>query len=189
MCVAGLHLSTQACSHRWYNLVRNCQDTNNLANCPEKLKIEGWESRTDTCPWCDGEATHESTHKLLGGSSSSTSPSSSPTFFEPWFARPIRTDSGGTLCSLSSLSRHSSIASTESDMGQRHRNMNERLNLYLLTHPHELLPSAAKNYPTTSQLQSLENTSADEPMLRRADSGLKRRLKNSVRMSRSIFSV
>ncbi|RMY36804.1 hypothetical protein D0866_03688 [Hortaea werneckii] len=36
----------------------------------------------------------------------------------------------------------------ESERGQKHRDMNERLSLYLTMSPHEVLPSAKKNYPS-----------------------------------------
>lgn len=191
MCVAGLNVSKQPCAHRWYNLKRRCDPSNNLANCPEKLKLEGWESRIDECPWCDGDAVHESTHRLFGNPSSTTSSTSSPISpLDVGFSRPRRSDSGGTLSSLSTLSRHNSTASTESDDGQRHKDMNERLHLYVNLDPHELLPSAARNYPTYPQAQSSDNTSSDEPTpLRRTDSVLKKRWRKSVRLSRTMFNV
>ena len=192
MCVATLHVSTDACAHRWYQLVRPCDPANNLANCSEKLKLEGWESRTHNCPWCDdntSESVHETTHRLFGSTLSTVPTASSSTTQELGFTRPHRSDSNGTLSSLSALSRHSSTASTESDRGERHRQMNERLHLYLNAYPHEVLPSAAKNYPTYPQVQPSENTSSDEPVLQRSDSALKRRWRKSVKLSRTMFNV
>ena len=188
MCVAGLHVSTQPCAHRWHQLIRACQPTNNLQNCPDKLKLEGWESRTSSCPWCDIDAvlTHESTHRLLGGSSSSNSVPSSPIISDLGYNTPQRVDSFGTVSSLSPLSRQSSAHSTESDRGQRHREMNERLYTYLNSHPHEVLPSAAKNYPTYPQRQAVdaqERTATDLPTFRRYSVALPRQWRRRFRSS------
>lgn len=157
-------MSTQPCAHRWYQLVRSCNGTNNLQNCPEKLKLEGWESRTNECPWCDGASMFlpESTHRLLGNSTSGNSTPSSPTLSDVANRIPQRSNSFGTVNSLSPLSRQSSATSTESERGQRHREMNERLHTYINSHPHEVLPSAAKNYPTYPQWQSVQ-TPAPNP--------------------------
>jgi len=185
MCVASLNVSTQPCAHRWYDLRRACTSSNNLANCPERLQLEGWEIRNPTCPWCGDESEisiHESTHRLFG----STSPmASSPTLSEMGNTRSRRSGSNATM---ESLSRVSSIASVEGDSTQRGRDMNERLDIYLRSLPHEVLPSAAKNYPTYSQSSSA-STSADETtlaefqMIRRTSSGLSRGWKKSLRFS------
>ena len=188
MCVAGLNVSTQSCAHRWYELVRACHPANNLANCPEKLKLEGWENRNASCPWCDSNESKvpESTHRLFGNTSSASSTSSSPSSAELNFGRPRRSDSNATM---SPLSRHSSTSSMESDRGQRHRDMNERLNLYLLSHPHEILPSAAKNYPTYPQSPSNASVPPRPGPIRRTSSGLSRGWRQSMRMSMAKLKV
>ena len=188
MCVAGLNVTTQPCSHRWYELRRPCDPANNLANCPEKLRLEGWETRNDNCPWCDGNETSlpQSSYRLFGTASSASSTVSPPVSTELGLTRPRRSDSYGTI---SSLSRHSSTTSMESERGQRHREMNERLNLYLQLHPHEVLPSARKNYPTCPQMQSpSEDTTTYDTFSLRSVNGLGKRWKQSVRLSRAMFS-
>lgn len=183
MCVAGLNVTTQPCEHRWYNLVRACHPANNLANCPEKLKLEGWESRVDSCPFCNSndKDVHESTHRLFGSTSSASSTTSSPTSPIIEGTRPRRSGSDSTM---SPLSRMSSGTSVDSDGGRRNREMNERLELYLRSHPHEVLPSALKNYPTYPQSSpSDENTSSDAaPVPRRAGTGPSKGWKKNIRL-------
>ena len=189
MCVAGLKVSTQPCAHRWYELVRNCHPANNLANCPEKLQLKGWEARTDICPWCDNDtlnAVHESTHRLFGSTSSASSTASSPTSFDLGQTRSSRSNSDGTM---TPISRVSSTTSVESDRVQRDRSMNERLELYLRSHPHEVLPSAKKNYPTYSSSSSDEISPLEAPLLRRTSSGLSKKWKQSWRMSKGVFGM
>jgi hypothetical protein len=185
MCVAGLNVSTQPCAHRWYELRKACQPTTNLANCSGKLQLQGWETRNDTCPWCDeGEHTvPDSTHKLFGSSSATSSPTSP----DVPHTRTQRSASEGTL---DSLSRVNSIASVEDDRGQKHRDMNERLEIYLWSLPHEVLPSAKKYYPSTPCMSSAEDSTASEfALVRRSSSGLSKRFKKSVRISRDIFKT
>jgi hypothetical protein len=151
MCVAGLNVSTQPCRHRWYELLRACSDQHSLANCPSKLQLEGWETRKETCPWCDGSSGGEdfvadTTHRLFGSTSSpSGSVSSSPVLSAMGKPQLRRCDTDSTL---SSLSRTGSFSSNNgSERGQRHREMNDRFRQYLTMQPHEVLPSARKNYP------------------------------------------
>ena len=188
MCVAGLNVSTQPCAHRWYELVRPCHPANNLQNCPEKLKLEGWENRNETCPWCESgdQKVHASTHKLFGDTSSASSTTSSPTSPDIGSSRSQRSGSDATI---NPLSRASSTTSMESERGQKHRNMNERLDLYLRLHPHELLPSAAKNYPTYPQTTTDDADPGDAPLIRRSSSGLSKQWKKSVRMSMGMFKI
>lgn len=151
MCVAGLNLTTQPCLHRWYELIRACDPANNLQNCPEKLRLEGWERRVDECPFCNGGNHHMSTHRLCGSTTSSASSVvSSPAMSEGGaFTRTHRRGSGGTLTeTCSPLSRQSSNCSTELDRATRAREMNERIYTYLACDPHEVLPSAKKYSPT-----------------------------------------
>ena len=154
MCVANLSVSTQPCSHRWYELVRSCSHERNLANCPDRLKLEGWESRKEVCPWCNGDTQEmltDSTHRLFGNTSSSPSTISSPMSPVLDATRQQRSGSGGTL---SSLHRANSNSSAESERMQAHRARNDRFHLYLNMAPHEVLPSAWKNYPTSPRDES-----------------------------------
>lgn len=191
MCIAGLHVTTQPCAHRWYQLVRPCKAGNNLQNCSEKLRLEGWESRTSECPWCDGTAITlpESTHRLFGSPSSGNSTPSSPTLSDIGNRVPQRSDSFGTS-SLSPLSRQSSATSTESERVQRHRDMNDRLFTYINSHPHEVLPSAAKNYPTYPQWQSVQSpaqTVDEGSIVRRHSRALSAQWRRRVRSSVSFI--
>jgi hypothetical protein len=182
MCVAGLNVSTQPCSHRWYELVRSCRDHRNLANCPDRLKLEGWEMRKEGCPWCDEQAITESTHRLFGSTSSASSAISTPT--SPIFAatRQQRSGSDGTI---QTLSRVNSISSGESERSQRHRDRNERFHMYLTSYPHEVLPSARKNYPKSPRDESPSSPESAAVVVR--SGGLSKSWKKSLRFSRGMF--
>lgn len=66
MCIARLELSTQTCRHRWYRLHHRCSSGLHLGNCTNKLQLQGWETRTEHCPFCEGwPQTHEE-YRLLG---------------------------------------------------------------------------------------------------------------------------
>lgn len=189
MCVANLSVSTQPCSHRWYELVRSCSDERNLANCPDRLKLEGWESRKEVCPWCDRDTQQmltDSTHRLFGSTSSAFStPSatvSSPISPLLGATRQQRSGSGGTL---SSLHRANSNSSAESDRIQAHRERNDRFHLYLNMAPHEVLPSASKYYPTSPREESPATSDCASIMSR--SGRLSKHWRKSVRWSRSMF--
>ncbi|KAK0823797.1 hypothetical protein LTR91_008040 [Friedmanniomyces endolithicus] len=188
MCVAGLNVSIKSCNHRWYELRTPCHPANHLNNCPERLRLEGWETRNEHCPWCDaGEQTlHVSTHRLFGSSSTTSPASSSPA--SPELSALTRSRSGSTG-TLSSLSRHSSSASMDSERGQRHREMNDRLHAYMTNHPHELLPSARKNYPSTPSSPVEEVPGSDVVSVRSAGGGgaVGKGWKKSVRFSMGMF--
>lgn len=129
---------------------------------------------------------HETTHRLFGGSSSSGSSPSSPISPEPGFTRTRRSGSDGTL---SSLSRHSSSASVETERAQRHRDMNDRLTIYLTTDPHEVLPSAKKYYPSYTQPPSLidDGSASDALSVRSSGSKLGKGWKKSVSFGKAMF--
>lgn len=181
MCVAGINATTQPCQHRWARLVQACEPSRDLQTCPNKLKFAGWEQKHETCPWCssDGPPAHDSTHRLFGGATCPISPS--PATEMPEVPRRQRTGSIGTC---STLSRHSSINSIESvwaEKGQRHRDQNERLAVYLTSMPHDVLPSARKYYPMYANSSSEEGSASDHMSgCRRRDSG-----RPSMRFSRS----
>lgn len=174
MCVAGLNVSTRPCSHRWYELRRACRSERNLSNCPDKLRLEGWENRSAGCPWCDGASACTvpiTTHRLFGSVSSASGASSlsSPTSPElgaittamttATMTRERRSGSGTTL---GSLSRHGSTASSVgSERAQRQRELNDRFNIYLTAQPHEVLPSARKNYPSPRREEGRDSEGAD----------------------------
>lgn len=192
MCVATLHASTQPCAHRWYRLARPCDPANDLQNCSKKLKLEGWECRTDECPWCDlsnEDNLHESSYRLLGGFAGFSTPSS-PTISDLGSSTPNRVDSINTIGSQSSLSRQSSsTSSADGARGQQHREMEERLHLYLNSHPHHVLPSAAKNYPTYPQWQSVQSPEpslVDESIMRRHSKVLSAQWRRKFRSSISL---
>lgn len=150
MCIAGLNVTRQTCAHRWYELIRSCDPANNLQNCPEKLRLEGWERQRDDCPFCENTGHHHSTHRLFGSTSSASSVTSSPIMAGMTFNdKHSRRGSGATLTgTMSPLSRENSNCSIECDRATRAREMNDRIHLYLSSDPHEILPSATKNYPT-----------------------------------------
>nr|OQO19806.1 hypothetical protein B0A51_16258 [Rachicladosporium sp. CCFEE 5018]OQO27473.1 hypothetical protein B0A51_06557 [Rachicladosporium sp. CCFEE 5018] len=187
MCVAGLNVSTQSCSHRWYELIKPCRDDHNLANCPAKLRLEGWERRMDSCPWCNStseQGTLDSTHRLFGGSSSSSSSiASTPASPILGITREQRSDSAGSLGSLS-LSRTSTAASVRS---QINRDRDERFNMYLTMPPHELLPSASKYYPGTPREQSPTSPGVSSITGPRPSMSTNRSWRKSLSMARGMF--
>ena len=186
MCVAGLNVASQPCACRWYGLIRSCSPGMTLANCSERLRLEGWEMRIDTCPWCNDctEDVHPSTHRLLSSTSftnATVSPASSP---ERSAVRMHRSGSGSTL---SSLSRNSSSASVQSERGQRHREMTDRFNMYLTMSPHEILPSARKNYPTNGTFRVDEAAKPNTGSIVRANSGMGKSWRKRMKLSTAMF--
>ncbi|KAF2724538.1 hypothetical protein K431DRAFT_146264 [Polychaeton citri CBS 116435] len=205
MCIAGLNVA-QPCGHRWYILIQPCNPSIDLSNCQEKLRLQGWETRHESCPWCgdssiDGEtpALDDSTHRLFGSMSSSSSNSSNASSSTP--TSPIlagktlpgtgrivrqRSGSGGSLSN--SLSRVNSINSVvlENERALRHREMNDRLNLYLSCDPHEVLPSGKKHYPDYQGSPTLERagTFSDSSSVRR---GSVKGWKKAVQLSRGMY--
>ena len=192
MCVAGLNVSTQPCRHRWYELIRSCSDEHNLANCPSKLQLEGWETRKEDCPWCDSSGDYEdfvpsTTHRLFGSTSSASgSTLSSPITSAMGKAQLKRCDTDSTL---SSLTRTGSFATNGSERGQKHREMNDRFNLYLTALPHEVLPSAKKNYPGyVAPTSCARPMSSDSLSIRGSRKLFGAGWRKSVRFGRSMFA-
>ncbi|KAJ9631630.1 hypothetical protein H2203_000029 [Taxawa tesnikishii (nom. ined.)] len=189
MCVANLHVSTLSCSHRWYTLVRACSTTSNLSNCPQRLKLEGWETRTPDCPWCADASLpmmpplDDSTHKLFGGNVSRSSSSTT---------RQTRRDSSATNSS-GSLSRSSSRSSDDEDeidvsRADRNRTMNRRLNIYLSTTPNKILKREEGGIcEEPGSILSPDSDGFDSDGLRRASSALGKKWRKSVRLSKGIF--
>ncbi|GIZ37308.1 hypothetical protein CKM354_000075800 [Cercospora kikuchii] len=185
MCIAGLNVTTQTCAHRWYELIRPCSPANNLQNCPERLRLEGWERRQDSCPFCDGAQHSHSTHRLFGSVSSASSVASSPTISEMGFNRYSRRGSGATFTgTMSPLSRETSNCSIELDRATRARDMNDRIHMYLFSEPHEILPSATKNYPTYSTAISKAEQAASS-----SSDGKPRRTNSLINVSRGIKRI
>ena len=190
MCVAGLNVSTQPCRHRWYELIRSCSVEHNLANCPSKLQLEGWETRKQVCPWCDSSGDYEElipTHRLFGSTSSASgSTSSSPVISAMGKPQLKRCDTDSTL---SSLTRTRSFSTNGSERGHKHREMNDRFNLYLTTLPHEVLPSAKKNYPGyVAPTQCSRPMSSDSASIRGSRKLFGAGWRKSVRFGRSMFA-
>jgi len=177
MCIASLHVTTAPCSHRWYELIKSCNSANDLANCPERLRLQGWETRHEgICPFCSGGTEiQEATHRLFGSVSSASSVASSP-LETMALGRTSRRGSVNTLngTAISPLSRQSSTSSSlEFDRAQRSRDMNDRIRLYLSSAPHEVLPSAKKYYPTYASIIENgddSNTASSTTSLRLFDS-------------------
>ena len=153
MCLAELSVSTLDCRHRWYHLVRSCSSSTNLENCPDKLKIEGWESKTASCPWCDQDtSTDPQEYRLVGNDKTPSigglSRASSTTNIEP------------TLISSRHESRRGSLARTDSSTslteaaGERNRAQNMRIQWYLTTRLEAIAQEETKERPTTSRRSS-----------------------------------
>lgn len=151
MCVANLNVSLQPCEHRWYTLLRPCSPSTSLSNCSERLKLEGWETRNEHCPWCTSNRSsvevHDSTHRLFGSMSERSNFSNSTA---SGYARRSRANSASaTLDKVSRSSRSSSRSSDCVDAdalghGERTRMMNARLETYLWTNPGQVLQGKAE---------------------------------------------
>lgn len=202
MCVANLNVSTQPCNHRWYTLIRPCSSQTNLANCPEKLKLQGWETRRESCPWCgvdDSEAAvlDESTHRLFGGSGSRSRSGSLGTTVSPlpsadWkHRRQSSATNSTTSLSRSNSSRGFSQQDDEEDVhelgrGEKARMMNWRLDVYLMGNPDR-----------KRQLQEDESFAPEAPApesqlrrsssIRRSGSVLGKKMKKGMRLGKTIF--
>ncbi|KAL0265034.1 hypothetical protein SLS55_000991 [Diplodia seriata] len=142
MCVAELNVSNLPCRHRWYHMLRPCSPTTNLSNCPNKLGIEGWETKCDFCPYCASWNLSNTDFRLVGNDRSpsvgglSRSPSAN------------YGSSTTTLTSARRDSRRASLARTDSassipalglsvveKTGEKNRAINSRLDAYLGKHP------------------------------------------------------
>lgn len=136
MCIANLNVAMQPCSHRWYTLVRPCEANTNLSNCSQKIKLEGWETRVQECPWCiSGIELNDATHKLFGGSTSRPRAYSDGVSLSP--NRDRRYSSGATNSSSGSRSSTPSgeLEFEELDPGAKARMMNYRINYYMFRNP------------------------------------------------------
>ncbi|KAL2355477.1 hypothetical protein BJ546DRAFT_690164 [Cryomyces antarcticus] len=150
MCVADLNVSTLPCQHRWYHLLRPCAPTKNLANCPSKLRLEGWEIRCAFCPWCsDWGALDTAAFRLFGNNRtpSSTGGLSRHTSNADSVAPQGREGSPGQMderCRRGSLARTNSDDELEA-AGERNRAMNLRIDAYLSSYPEKILQTDRRN--------------------------------------------
>ena len=110
MCIARLELSTQPCQHRWYRLHHRCSSDLHLGNCPNKLQLQGWETRTEHCPFCEDWPQSHEEYRLLGQTydggrlPSALRTNSNPSSF---LSRSSQSSSPYSSCSRTpSLSRH-----------------------------------------------------------------------------------
>jgi hypothetical protein len=76
MCIASLNRTTAACGHAYFHLTQTCQPAANLASCPGKVSLAGWEQRPSVCAFCSGAANLDAgtTYKLLGQDDSAAVP-------------------------------------------------------------------------------------------------------------------
>lgn len=186
MCVANLNVALQPCSHRWYTLVKPCASGTNLSNCSEKIKLEGWETRNETCPWChSGTVLDDATHKLFGNSVSRGRADSDGMSASP--RRDRRTSSGAT--SSSSLSRSSSRSveledPDDLDPGAKARMMNYRINYYMFRNP-EREDWIKKD----EEIAIVGEPELDPPTVTRRGSKLGKTWKKSIKLGRGMFKA
>lgn len=194
MCIANLNVTTQPCSHRWYKLVRPCSDSSNLTNCPQRLRLEGWETKNEECPWCSPPSSpvsdiDDSTHKLFGGASPfagrRTSESSTSSICGPQRGRSITisTNSSSNPTSRSS-SQDGDVESREIDWAERNRMMNRRLEAYMVTNPTRAFSDRVDNDILSPVIES--PCDAQSP-ISRSGSMVSKGWKRSMKMSRGIF--
>jgi len=201
MCVANLNVTTQPCSHRWYTLVKPCTSTTNLANCSSKLALEGWETRLESCPWCDDSSSDsgildDSTHRLFGGSFSRSRSGSigtsginaMPITTERHRRQSSATNSTTSLSNGGRIMQDEDVEAEELGRGEKARMMNWRLDLYLTGQPergYSLAQDTESIAPETSV--SEQSGVARSSSVRRSGSLLGRKMKKSMRLSKTIF--
>jgi hypothetical protein len=205
MCVANLNASTKPCSHRWYTLTRPCNPTSNLSNCPSKLALQGWETRLESCPWCDDSISdtdmpNDNTHRLLGGSSTPRSRSRSGSLVLAGVAA-VAPSVGvaDQRCRRQSSATNSTASSTQGmedadeadvyERGERARMMNWRLDVYLTSHPERKQREDSAVVVSSSEvgLTRSPSTLSRQGSIRRSGSLLGKSVKKGFRLSRTIF--
>lgn len=130
MCVVDLNVSLSNCQHRWYHLLRPCNPVTNLSNCASKLALEGWETKCDFCPYCDGWNLDSASYRLVGNDRSpsvgglSRSPSLSVSLSS------ARRDSRrGSLARTDSSTSVSELPVVQA-AGEKNRAQNSRIDAY-----------------------------------------------------------
>lgn len=189
MCVANIHVTLQPCSHRWYQLVKPCTESTNLASCSRKLSLQGWETRNQDCPWCSPSSTtiadvDESTHRLFSGMSPTIrrkSECSSGSSTSPSRGRPTKSNNSSTNTSRASSQDHD-VDARELDRAERNRMMNRRLETYIMMNPAKACGSRLEgDYPPNTARP------AQSPSLSRNDSVVTKGWKKSVKISKNLF--
>ena len=192
MCVANIHVTIQPCSHRWYQLVKPCSESTNLASCSRKLSLQGWETKNQDCPWCSSPSTtfadvNDSTHRLFAGMSPPSTTSrrksecSSGSSTSPSRGRPIRSTGSSTNASRAS-SQDNDVEAKELDRAEKNRMMNKRLETYIMMNPARAFGDRAD-----SDLPPVSAASIQRPSLSRNDSIVSKGWKKSVNMSKNMF--
>ncbi|KZF22476.1 hypothetical protein L228DRAFT_126830 [Xylona heveae TC161] len=151
MCVAQLNVCVQPCQHRWYSLLRPCQSSRNLSNCPEKLSLEGWENKCDTCPWCSSPNNTTDTNNINSSSPAAATDDDNLILLSS-SAGSERRGSGGSRSrsrqsssSSTSLARRASLArtsSTTSTTSLRNRRQSMKIEAILPADPSPVLPAS-----------------------------------------------
>jgi len=197
MCIANLNVTTQPCSHRWYKLVRPCTDSANLSNCSQKLRLEGWETKNNQCPWCSPPSSpiadvDDSTHRLFAAAT--------PFSATPYNIRRASESSNGSASSSSPRGRNNVLTinssqtsrsssqdgdgeSREIDWAERNRLMNRRLETYMITNPARVVDDR----PDTVLSPVYESPSEASSPISRNGSMVSKGWKRSMKMSRGIF--
>ncbi|KAI5198290.1 hypothetical protein E4T39_06861 [Aureobasidium subglaciale] len=163
----------------------------------------GWETRLESCPWCDDSSSDsgildDSTHRLFGGSISRSR--SGSLGISGINAMPIATErhrrQSSATNSTTSLPRSSSSRVLQDDdaeaeelgRGEKARMMNWRLDVYLMANPERkqrLLQDEENVAPETSVPQ--QNGLGRSSSIRRSGSLLGRKMKKGMRLSKTIF--
>ena len=144
MCVADLNVSVLPCSHRWYRLIRPCSPGTTLGTCEGKLCLEGWENKSDSCPFCAGWGLESGEHQLLGTErgngfgtalSRTTSMSTAVSTARRDSRRSSMSSSASSIISVGGNGVVSSIAAALAspvyNAGERNRSMSQRMDSYL----------------------------------------------------------
>ena len=195
MCVAELNVSMLPCRHRWYHLARSCSPSSNLANCPGKLGISGWEIKCDFCPYCSGWNISNAEYRLVGNDRS------------PSVGGLARTPSL-TLTTTRRDSRRGSLSRSDSNTSitmmaqEKNRAMNARVDAYFRvpkegappTSPYPPALPEANDEDTANLASSPSDSSSDgQGSLRQSstssqnDNILMRMRRKSKRLSLSLF--
>ncbi|KAF2086796.1 hypothetical protein K490DRAFT_43540 [Saccharata proteae CBS 121410] len=200
MCVAELNVSLLPCQHRWYHLLRPCGAATNLNNCSSKLKLEGWETKCDFCPYCSAWNLSNSEYRLVGNDRTpsigglSRTPSVSFTSLtgarrDSRRASLARTDSSGSLANIGAGINIVEKAS------ERNRAINARLDAYLGSNPERVKTASDSSDEEEAQPPSPAEATGEDAMARvdaqvvgKKNTGfVKKSWRKSKRLSLSLF--
>ncbi|KAI9699913.1 MAG: hypothetical protein M1820_006975 [Bogoriella megaspora] len=186
MCVADLNVSTLECRHRWYHLLRPCSPTTNLDSCSDKLRLEGWENRLNSCPWCDEDITvNLQEFQLIGNdrtpSIGGLSRASSSSTIEQSIMSTRRESRSGSIV------RTDSSTSITDAAAEKNRAQNTRIQWYITSQLETINQGETKDQSSSSRRSSLVGSLSPSSTLSETSSILGKSWKRGKKISRGVF--